>query len=73
MKASKIMACNLSGNLITKISSKFGTCFSHITTLNLSTNRLSSLPNEIVNCTQLESVDISVNSFVVFPTILLES
>ena len=72
MEASEILSCNLSGNLITKISPRFGTCFSHITTLNLSTNRLSSLPSELVHCKQLESVDISVNSFVAFPTILLE-
>eukprot|EP00092_Neocalanus_flemingeri_P038122 GFUD01041492.1.p1 GENE.GFUD01041492.1~~GFUD01041492.1.p1 ORF type:complete len:208 (-),score=67.81 GFUD01041492.1:207-830(-) len=72
MKASEVLTCNLSGNLITKISPKFGSCFIHLTTLNLSTNRLSSLPSEIVHCTQLESVDISTNSFVVFPSILLE-
>ena len=72
MRASEILTCNLSGNLITKISPKFGTCFNHLTTLNLSTNRLSSLPSEIVHCTKLESVDISINSFVVFPSVLLE-
>ena len=66
------MKCNLSGNLLTKISPKFGFSFKQLTTLNLSTNRLSSLPSELIHCTQLESVDISVNSFVVFPTILLE-
>ena len=58
--------------MITKISPRFGTCFRHITTLNLSSNRLSSIPKEVIKCSQLQSVDISINSFVVFPTILLE-
>ena len=68
----KIEKCNLSGNLITKIPPKFGFCFQQLTTLNLSANRISSLPSELIHCSQLQSVDISINSFVVFPTILLE-
>ena len=72
MKASHILHCNVSGNLITKISPRFGPCFRHITTLNLSSNRLSSIPKEVIKCGQLQSVDILINSFVVFPTILLE-
>ena len=72
LNATDILICNISGNLITKISPELGTCFSHITTLNLSSNRLSSLPNELINCTHLQSIDISSNSFVVFPVILLE-
>ena len=72
LKATDISICNLSDNLITKISPELVTCFSHITTLNLSSNRLSSLPNELIHCTHLQSVDISSNSFVVFPNILLE-
>eukprot|EP00092_Neocalanus_flemingeri_P083270 GFUD01104489.1.p1 GENE.GFUD01104489.1~~GFUD01104489.1.p1 ORF type:complete len:238 (+),score=54.01 GFUD01104489.1:49-762(+) len=71
VRASKVLTCNISGNLLTKISPKFGTCFKHLTTLNLSTNRLSTLPSELVYCTKLQSIDISINSFVVFPTILL--
>ena len=62
----------MSDNLITKIPPKFGFCFQQLTTLNLSANCISSLPTELINCSRLQSVDISVNSFVVFPTILLE-
>ena len=72
LKATCISICNLSGNLITKIPPELGTCFCQITTLNLSSNQFSSLPNELINCTHLQSVDISSNSFVVFPNILLE-
>ena len=72
LKATEISSCDLSGNLITKISPKYGTYFIHITTLNFSSNRLSSLPDELINCTHLQSVDISSNCFVIFPNILLE-
>ena len=41
MRTAHILHCNLSGNLITKISPRLGACFRHITTLNLSSNRLS--------------------------------
>jgi Leucine-rich repeat (LRR) protein len=58
--------------MITKIPPKFGFCFQQLTTLNLNLNRISSLPSELIHCSQLQSVDISFNSFVVFPTILLE-
>jgi len=72
MKVEKVFSCNLSNNLITKISPRFGPSFGSITSLNLSSNRISSLPNEIVQCSQLRSVDLSVNSFVNFPSILLD-
>merc|ERR1712133_296081 len=68
----EIQKCNLCQNLIAKIPPKFGYCFQQLTTLNLSSNRISSLPSELIHCSQLQSVDISVNSFVVFPPILLE-
>ena len=38
--------------------------------LKLSNNRVSSLPTEMTNCTQLEHVDISSNSFVTLPPVL---
>lgn len=68
----EIQKCNLSTNLITKIPPKFGFCFQQLTTLNLSGNRISILPGELIHCSQLQSVDISINSFVVFPPVLLE-
>merc|ERR1712088_1182663 len=40
------------------------------TQLNLSHNRMSTLPEEISKCTQLETVDISNNSFVNLPNCL---
>ena len=38
--------------------------------LNLSHNRMSSLPEEISQCTQLESVDVSYNTFISLPNCL---
>ena len=70
---SEILRCNLSNNLISKITPKFGgVCFLNITSLDVSTNRLSALPRELSQCTQLSSVDISANNFVEIPNVLME-
>jgi len=66
----QLTACNLSSNVITKIPPKFPTNFNFITDLNLSHNRMSSLPEEISQCTQLETVDLSYNSFISLPNCL---
>jgi hypothetical protein len=70
MKDTQLTACNLSSNVITKIPSKFPAKFNFITELNVAQNRMSSIPEEISECTQLESVDISNNSFISLPTCL---
>ena len=70
---SEILKCNLSNNLISKITPKFGgVCFLNITSLDVSTNRLSALPSELRQCTQLTSVNISSNNFVEIPNVLME-
>jgi len=71
MRNTSLLACNLSSNVISKIPPKFPTKFSLITELNLSSNRISTLPDEIAECTQLEKVDISQNSFLQVPNCLL--
>ena len=40
--------------------------------LNVSHNRISSLPDELSNCTALETVDFSANSFIQMPPVLAE-
>ena len=40
--------------------------------MNLSNNRISALPSEITNCSQLEKIDISSNSFVQLPSCLTD-
>jgi len=66
----QLTACNLSSNVITKIPPKFPTNFNFITDLNLSHNRMSSLPEEISQCTQLERVNVSYNTFISLPNCL---
>ena len=73
LRAAEIQKCNLSNNLITKITPQFGgSCFLQLTSLDVSTNRLSTLPRELAACTHLASVDISTNNFVEIPSVLLE-
>merc|ERR1711953_1340004 len=72
MKNTSLQSCNLAGNLITKIPTKLATSFSLMTELNLSNNRISALPSEITNCSQLEKLDISSNSFVQLPSCLTD-
>ena len=70
---SEILKCNLSNNLISKITPKFGgVCFVNLTSLDVSTNRLSTLPRELAQCSQLTSVNISANNFVDIPSVLME-
>jgi len=38
--------------------------------LNISNNRISSLPEEMNNCTALETVNISQNSFISIPSVI---
>ena len=71
MKHYEVVKCNLSDNRLSQISPKFGSFFSNITSLDLSYNNISNLPKDIALCKNLQSVDISVNSFVAFPYLLL--
>merc|ERR1712048_288849 len=72
-RAYDIIKVNLAHNKISKITPQFGgACFLNLTELNVSTNRLSTLPAELSQCKQLQSVDISVNNFVEIPSVLLQ-
>jgi len=71
MRDTQLTSCNLSSNVITKIPPKFPTKFNFITDLNLSYNKMSTLPEEISTCEQMETVDISHNSFILLPDCLL--
>eukprot|EP00088_Acartia_fossae_P031861 TRINITY_DN3265_c0_g1_i2.p1 TRINITY_DN3265_c0_g1~~TRINITY_DN3265_c0_g1_i2.p1 ORF type:complete len:245 (-),score=80.58 TRINITY_DN3265_c0_g1_i2:69-803(-) len=72
MRNTALVTCNLSNNVITKIPPKLPLNFNLITELNLSANRISSLPQEMVNCSQLQQLDISSNSFVALPPVLFQ-
>jgi len=72
MRNTPLQACNLSSNVISKIPPKLAMNFTLLTELDISNNRISSLPVEMVNCSQLESINISANSFIHLPPVLAE-
>jgi len=72
MRSTPLVSCNLANNVITKIPPKLPLSFNLITELDLSNNRISALPNEMTACTQLETLNISQNSFVTLPPVLLD-
>ncbi|XP_040570515.1 leucine-rich repeat-containing protein 40 isoform X2 [Lepeophtheirus salmonis] len=67
MKQTTLTSVNLSFNVIKKISPKFPIQFNNLTELNLSNNQISNLPDEFEECKDLETVDISHNSFISLP------
>jgi len=73
MRNTPLVACDLSSNVITKIPPKLTVKFSFIKRLDVSHNRMSTLPAEVSSLTQLERVDISHNSFVSLPECLFQA
>ncbi|XP_058055475.1 leucine-rich repeat-containing protein 20 [Anopheles bellator] len=72
MRHTELKSCDLSGNVITKISPKFAVKFSLITDLNLSHNQMSKLPDELADLQSLTTLDISHNSFITLPTVVFK-
>lgn len=72
MRDTPLLQCSLAGNVIAKIPPKFPISFNLLTELDLSNNRISSLPAEMSSCTQLEVISIASNSFVSLPSVLLD-
>jgi len=72
MRETALQSCCLANNVISKIPPKLPTSFTLMTELDLSNNRISSLPNEMTSCNQLEQINISSNSFVSLPHVLLQ-
>ena len=72
MKNVNIHSCNLSNNLITKIPPKLPNNFCLIKVLDLSNNKLTSLPREMTNCSMMETLDMSSNLFETFPSVIAD-
>jgi len=72
MQNTNLTSCSLARNVISKIPPKLPMKFSLITELDVSQNRISTLPDELSNCKSLETVNISGNSFVQLPPVLAE-
>jgi len=72
MRETPLLQCSLASNVIAKIPPKFFISFNHLTELDLSNNRISTLPSEMSSCSQLEVLSIASNSFVSLPSVLLD-
>ncbi|XP_073831347.1 leucine-rich repeat-containing protein 20-like isoform X1 [Musca autumnalis] len=72
MRNTELKTCDLSGNVIKKISPKFALKFTLITELNLSHNHLSKLPDELADLNNLAKLNISHNSFIVLPPVVFK-
>uniref|UniRef100_A0A1A9VUM3 Leucine-rich repeat-containing protein 20 n=1 Tax=Glossina austeni TaxID=7395 RepID=A0A1A9VUM3_GLOAU len=72
MRNTELKTCDLSGNVIKKISPKFAVKFSLITDLNLSHNQMAKLPDELADLTNLARLNISHNSFIVLPPVVFK-
>ncbi|XP_034489955.1 leucine-rich repeat-containing protein 20 isoform X1 [Drosophila innubila] len=72
MRNTELQTCDLSGNVLKKVTPKFALKFSAITDLNLSHNQLSRLPDEFANLSALTTLNISHNSFIVLPQVVFK-
>ncbi|KRF82359.1 leucine-rich repeat-containing protein 20 isoform X2 [Drosophila virilis] len=72
MRNTILQTCNLSGNVLKKLTPKFALKFSAITDLNLSYNQLSKLPDELANLSALTTLNISHNSFITLPQVVFK-
>uniref|UniRef100_A0A336LJ76 CSON005652 protein n=1 Tax=Culicoides sonorensis TaxID=179676 RepID=A0A336LJ76_CULSO len=72
MRHTELTTCDLSSNVITKISPKFVLKFSLLTDLNLSHNQMSKLPDELSDLLSLQKLDISHNSFITLPPVVFK-
>jgi Leucine-rich repeat (LRR) protein len=72
MRHTELKSCDLSGNVITKISPKFAVKFNLITELNLSHNQMAKLPDELCDLNFLETLDISNNTFLTLPPVVFK-
>lgn len=72
MRNTVILACDLSSNVLRKIPPKFAIKFTYIKELNLANNRLSSLPEELRDLSDLKRLDISQNDYMLFPKVVFK-
>ncbi|KAK7111899.1 hypothetical protein V1264_011452 [Littorina saxatilis] len=68
--ALEVEVCNLSANVLRRLPAKLAIKFSNLTDLNLSSNHLNSLPDELRQVSGLASLDISHNEFDVVPPVV---
>lgn len=67
MQNTRLVTCDLSNNVISKLPVKFAERFPTITDLNLSHNQISKLPDQLSEMKSIQKLNISYNSFVELP------
>ncbi|KFM80191.1 Leucine-rich repeat-containing protein 20, partial [Stegodyphus mimosarum] len=72
MRNTVLQTCDLSSNVFRKIPPQLPIKFERITELNLSHNRLTSLPEELKDLKELQKLDLSHNDFLVFPKVVFK-
>lgn len=72
MRDTVLQTCDLSSNVFRKIPPQLPIKFISITELNLSNNRLSSLPDEIKDMKDLQKLDLSHNDFLIVPKVVFK-
>merc|ERR1712106_176516 len=70
MRNTELSLVSLSFNLLSRLPPRLCTSFSTLLELDISHNRLSSLPEGLEHLVQLESLDMSSNSFLELPPVL---
>ncbi|XP_015903996.1 leucine-rich repeat-containing protein 20-like [Parasteatoda tepidariorum] len=69
MRNTVVLTCDLSSNVFRKIPAQLPIKFVNITELNLSHNRLSTLPEELKDLKELKKLDVSHNDFLILPKV----
>lgn len=69
MRNTVLLSCDLSSNVFRKIPPTLPVKFTNITELNLSNNRLSSLPDELRDMKELQKLNLSHNDFLIVPKV----
>lgn len=72
MKQTAVKGCDLSKNQLKRIPVKFPSKFPLLTELDLSNNSLSTLPDEMIAISALQSLDISKNKFCNLPSFIYQ-
>ncbi|KAL3875903.1 hypothetical protein ACJMK2_033808 [Sinanodonta woodiana] len=72
MKSVTLRICDLSGNLLQKLPSKFPVRFPDITELDLGENKLTTLPDELRKIENLKVLNVSGNRIQVLPHVVYE-
>ncbi|CAG0918098.1 unnamed protein product [Notodromas monacha] len=72
MRNLRLIQVNLARNVIAKLPPKFPLKFSLITKLDMSQNKIRTLPDEFMECSELTTLDVSHNCFTYLPSCIFK-